>query len=171
MLTGLMRFGRKGSWKFCPARTDVVEGLNSLEQMAAGNSHDESWPGSTIKAFAPAGEAGVFTSRLDSLDRLQVHRAGLAVPVRASIIRQTLTDRGGGLLGIPGDRASFEAEILATGFRLDQAMARIVIERIDSAKKCHAEFLCSDAKIGIGLGDDKDGGRCGLAPKTVDCDW
>ena len=81
------------------------------------------------------------SSRLDSLDRLEVQRAGLAVPVCADIIRQTLTGSGWSFLGVPGNRASLEAEIRAARFWLDRTVALVAVKRIDGAKKCHAEFL------------------------------
>lgn len=84
------------------------------------------------------------TSRLDRLDRLQVQRAGLAVPVGADIIGQPLTGLGRGFLRIPGNCASLEAEIHAARFWLDRAVALVVVERIDGAKVFHDAFLCSE---------------------------
>ena len=80
------------------------------------------------------------TSRLDSLDCLQVQRAGLAVP-GANFIGQPLTGLRRGLLRVPGNRASLEAEIHAAGLGLDRAVALVVVERTDCAKNLHGEFL------------------------------
>ncbi len=62
------------------------------------------------------------------LDRLYVPCAEMAVAVRANGIGKALAGRGSVHLVVPPKVASLEAEIYATGFRLDGAMAVFVVE-------------------------------------------
>ncbi len=58
----------------------------------------------------------------DRLDRLEIQRAGLPLIVGARLIRETLADRRKAIL-VPRNRALFEMDGIAAGFRLDLALA------------------------------------------------
>jgi hypothetical protein len=46
------------------------------------------------------------------------------------------------------------------------------VERLDGSEIFHGEFLgLQSRKWLLPLGDEKDGRRSDLAPRTVDCDW
>lgn len=101
---------------------------------------------------------GPFVQLVAQLDLLEVHRAGLVVAGGADVIGQALAGRGRVRLDVPRKGASLERQIVATGFRLDRALALVDVERVDGAKMFHRVALRFQA-TGIGacwLGDVED---------------
>jgi len=109
--------------------------------------------------------------RSPCLNRLEIQRCRLLIG-GTLVVRETLADRRNHVLG-PGKRAALKREHVAAGLLFDFTVTGCGIERLDGSKILHGFVPCL-ARVGsdaLPLGDVKDGGRCGLAPKTVDFDW
>jgi len=79
-------------------------------------------------------------SGISRLDRLEVQRARLAVGAGADVVAKTLANDRRDLL-VPKDCTNFETNVVACDFGFDLAMTEGGIERFDSAKIFHGEFL------------------------------
>ena len=105
------------------------------------------------------------------LDRLKVKRTGDARTGLPDVVAKALADRRGNIL-VPLNRAGFEGKVVPTSFLLDFAVALDRVKRLDGSKIFHGEFLgLQKPEWPLPLGDEKDGRRSDLAPRTVDCDW
>src|SRR5947209_12343900 len=103
---------------------------------------------------------------------MEVDGAGVAAAILPDFVGEAaLSLWGRGIAPLNG--ALLKAQLVAAGFGLDDAIALGFVERLYGSKKFHEVILlCRDGpSLAVSrLRGVKDGGRCGLAPKTVDCD-
>ena len=76
---------------------------------------------------------------LDRLELLELHGRILTV-LLTYFVGQALPGLRGSL-GIPGKRASFEAEFLTTLFRRDRSLTLDLVKRFDCSEMLHGDFL------------------------------
>jgi hypothetical protein len=110
-----------GSAKNRQLLRNVSSIMQRLSNFLKGAHPDSEFKQTAIRAW-PRTDYRKAGSEAPMLDRLKVNRAGLPFTGLAHVVAEALPDSRSNIL-VPLDRSRFEAEIVATGFLLDLAVA------------------------------------------------